>query len=416
MVDAGDAIADGWAVRRRADDLSQDVLLPDEVRGVRGEARAFADEVLRPQAHALNSTPETRDGFRRDIFDAIAGAGLFGVPFAKTYGGRGLAFPTLATLTVVEELAYYSAGVASAMFDAQAILFGKTLESEGGPLAAAYLPRLVRGEFVAAFATSEPGASTDLSPASVRTVATEVPGGYRISGVKRWITNAVAAQHIILLCRTGEGLSLLLADMRLPEIRVSDPDIKMGNKPQLTADIHFADAFVPADHVIGAVGAGLRSAFSALTLGRMGISAVGVGLAQRAFDVATHYASRRQVYGRPIAANQYWQYAFAAHALRLEQARSLYQKAGAAQDTGQDASILAAMAKLDGSALAVDLARDAIQVCGGYGFVRELGATGEQWPLEAIYRDAKIGEIYEGANEVQKWIIARRIFGRRVTG
>jgi alkylation response protein AidB-like acyl-CoA dehydrogenase len=153
-----------------------------------------------------------------------------------------------------------------------------------------------------------------------------------------------------------------------------------------------------------------------LALGRMGIGAVGVAMAQRAFDVATDYTTRRTVYGKPIAAFQHWQFRFAEHALEIEAARSLYQKAGLVHDAGQDASILAAMAKIKGSALAVDVARDAIQACGGYGFVRRLSATGESWPLESIYRDAKIGEIYEGANEVQKWIIARRIFGRGVTG
>jgi alkylation response protein AidB-like acyl-CoA dehydrogenase len=411
-----DPPATPWAVRRRADGLTPDGLLPEEIQAVRKEARAFADDVLRPAAHQLNTTPEARDGFRHDIFQAIARAGLYGIPFPEDVGGRGLAFPTLATLTVLEELGYYSAGVASAMYDAQAILVGKTLDMAGGALRAQYLPRLVRGEFVGAFATSEPDASTDLSVDSIRTLGEKVAGGWKVSGVKRWITNSVAADHIVLLCRTGDQLSLLLADMRAPGVTVSEPDLKMGNHPQLTADIRFDGLFVPDDHVLGAPGDGLRSALGSLALGRMGIGAVGVAMAQRAFDVAADYTSRRTVYGRPIAGHQFWQFRFAEHALELEAARSLYQKAGLAFDIGQDTAVLAAMAKLKGSALAVDLARDAIQACGGYGFARQLGGTGETWPLEAIYRDAKIGEIYEGANEIQKWIIARKIFGRAVTG
>jgi len=409
-------VADHWAVRRQADSLSSDAMLPGEIVAIRREARDFADDILRPIAHELNCRPETRDGFRHDVFAAIARAGLYAIPFAEDVGGRGLEFPTLATLTVVEELGYYSAGVASAMYDAQAILVGKTLDMAGGTLRARYLPRLVRGEFVASFATSEPDASTDLSVGSVQTVARAVAGGWLVNGVKRWITNAPAAEHIVLLVRTGETLSLLFADMRDPGVTVSDPDRKMGNHAQLTADISFSDVFVPDDHVLGEPGGGLRAALGSLSLGRMGIGALGVAMAQRALDVAADYTSRRTVYGKPIAAFQHWQFRFAEHALEIEAARSLYQKAGYVTDRGEDAMVLAAMAKVKGSALAVDVARDAIQACGGYGFVRDMPGSGQSWPLEAIYRDAKIGEIYEGANEVQKWIIARRIFGRAITG
>ena len=410
------AIALEWAVRRQSVSLVSDVFLPAETIAIRAEARAFADEVLRPVAHELNCTPERRDGFRRDIFGKIARAGLFAIPFAQDVGGRGLAYPTLATLAVVEELAYYSAGIASSMYDAHVILVGKTLDTAGGALRAEFLPRLIGGEFVGAFATSEPGASTDLSVKSIQTIAVPVAGGWRVNGMKRWITNSVAADYIVLLCRTGDSLSLLFADMRDPGVTVSDPDLKMGNNAQLTADIVFQDVFVPQSRVLGAPGQGLRAALGSLALGRMGIGAVGVGLAQRAFDVATSYTSGRTVYDRPIAAFQYWQYRFAEHALELEAARSLYQKAGMVADTGGDLVALAAMAKIKGSVLAVDVARDAIQACGGYGFARHIAGDDQSWPLEAIYRDAKIGEIYEGANEVQKWIIARKIFGRDITG
>jgi alkylation response protein AidB-like acyl-CoA dehydrogenase len=415
-VTTGSVVAAHWAVRRQADSLFSDALLPGETVSVRQDARSFADDILRPIAHELNCRPETRDGFRHDVFEAIARAGLYAIPFAADVGGRGLEFPTLATMTVLEELGYYSPGIASAMYDAQAILVGKTLDNAGGALRARYLPRLVRGEFVASFATSEPGASTDLSVNSVETTAQPVPGGWLVNGRKRWITNSPAADHIVLLVRTDDTLSLLFADMRDPGVTVFDPDLKMGNHAQLTADIEFSNVFVSDDHVLGEPGGGLRAALGSLALGRMGIGAVGVAMAQRALDVAADYTSRRTVYGRPIAAFQHWQFRFAEHALEVEAARSLYQKAGLVTDRGEDAAVLAAMAKVKGSALAVDVSRDAIQACGGYGFARDMPGAGQSWPLEAIYRDAKIGEIYEGANEVQKWIIARKIFGRAITG
>jgi alkylation response protein AidB-like acyl-CoA dehydrogenase len=410
------AAIDPWQVPRQAEALGCDLLLPAEALEIRDEARAFADRVLRPIAHDLNTRPEQPDGFRHDVFRAMASAGLYAIPFPRDVGGRGLQCPTLATLMVVEEIAYYSAGIASALYDAQAILVGKTLAMAQPSLRSAYLPRLVRGEFIASFATSEPGASTDLSPKSVQTRAEPVRGGWVLNGRKRWITNAPAADFIVILCRSSNGLSLFLADMHHPGVTVLPPDIKMGNNAQLTADVILEDVFVAQDHVIGAEGAGLRAALGALALGRMGIGAVGVGMAQRALDIATAYTSRRTVYGKPIGSFQHWQFRFAEHALEIEAARSLYQKAAQVTDRGGDASVFAAMAKTKGSSTAVDVARDAIQACGGYGFARYVQGAEEAWPLEAIYRDAKIGEIYEGANEVQKWIIARKLYGRELTG
>ncbi|WP_428313339.1 acyl-CoA dehydrogenase family protein [Hydrocarboniphaga sp.] len=401
---------------RHADQLFNDVFLPDETRRIRREVRQFADDVVRPVAHRLNTTPESRQSFPHPLFKAMGAAGLYKIPFGADVGGLGLEFPTLATVTVLEELGYHSPSLASALFDGQAILVGQTLEHAGPLLREKYLPKLVRGEFVGSFATSEPEASTDLSPGNMQTIAEKVEGGFRISGTKRWITNSVAADYIAVLCKTGQRQTFLFADMRAPGISVSDPDRKMGNYVQLTADVNFDRVFVADDHVIGNENAGLRAALGALMLGRMGIGAIGVAMAQAAFDFSSGYISRRKVFGKPVAAFQHWQFRYADYAMRIEMARSLYQKAALLYDKTGNAETEAAMAKVAGSELAVDMARDAIQACGAYGFVQTLSATGETFPLESIYRDAKIGEIYEGANEVQRWVIARHIFGRDITG
>lgn len=402
--------------KRRADTLFNDAWLPGEVRRVRADARTFADDVLRPVAHELNTRPESKEAFPWPQFRAMADAGLYRVPFAADVGGLGLEFPTLATLTVVEELGYHVPAFSSALYDGQAILVGKTLDRAQPAIRERYLPSLIRGEWVGSFATSEPETSTDLSAASMQTLATPVEGGYRITGTKRWITNAAVADRVAVLCKTGQNLTMLLADLKAPGVTVAAPDRKMGNHVQLTSDIRFDSVFVPADHVIGTEGAGLRAALGALALGRMGIGANGVGMAQAAFDHATQYACERRVFGKELARMQHWQYVFAEHAVGIELARALYQKAGWLYDVKGSAEVEAAMAKLVGSRLAVDVSRDAIQVCGAYGFVRELTGPGHQMPLESIYRDAKIGEIYEGANEIQKWVIARHIFGRDFTG
>lgn len=404
-------------MKRRADILASDVHLPEEVKTIRSEARAFAESVIKPRAFALNTTPETRTSFPRDIFDAMAKADIFGIPFPADVGGRDLKHPTLALLVALEEIGYYSSGVASALCDAQLILVGQTLNRATPTLRETYLPAIIRGDIVCAFATSEPAASTDLSPAAMQTVATKVDGGWSIAGRKRWITNAVAADHILVLCKTDErAQTLLLANTRDNNITIGDPDLKMGNHPQLTSDVVFNGAFVPDDHVVGVVGAGLRAALGALVVGRMGIGAIGVAMAQAAFDIACDHMESRKVFGQELARYQHWQFTFAEHAISLESARALYQKAALMIDSGAAPDVEAAMAKITGSRLAVDVARDAIQVCGASGFMRRISGDNQEGALEAIYRDSKIGEIYEGANEIQKWIIARRIFGRELAG
>ena len=403
-------------VRRWSDSLFSDVFLPEEALAIRREARTFADDVLRPVAQEVNTTPEGRDGFRHDLVKAIAEAGLYQVPFPKELGGRGLEFPTLGTLLVMEELGYYTPGAASALFDGQAILCGQTLLNADEHIRTTYIPKLINGEIVCCFATSEPDTSTDLSASAMQTEAVPVEGGYWVNGRKRWITNSVAGDIVCLLCKTGDTLTMLLVDMHSEGVRVADPDLKMGNHAQLTADIFFKDVFVPESHVIGAPGKGLRAALASLTMGRAGIAALGVGMAQRAFDYSASYISERSVFGEKIASFQHWQFKYADHATAIENARNLYQKAAINYDKGNAPLPLMAMAKVAGSEVAVDVARDAIQACGGYGFARRMSADGIDWPLESIYRDAKIGEIYEGANEVQRWAVAREIFGRAITG
>ncbi|AZC18553.1 acyl-CoA dehydrogenase family protein [Pseudomonas sp. CMR5c] len=401
---------------RRSEHMFNDIFLPEETLAIRAEAREFAELKLRPRAHSLNTAPERRDGFPRELFELMSEAGLYEIPFASDVGGRGLKYPTLATLVAIEELAYYSPGAASALYDGQAILVGKTLDRAGPALRQRYLPQLVKGGFVGAFATSEPEASTDLSVGSMHSRAERVEGGWVVNAHKRWITNSVAADLMLLLCRTGDRLTMLCVDMHASGVSVGEPDLKMGNHAQLTADVHIENVFVADDHVVGEVGGGLRAALGALMLGRMGIGAIGVGMAQAAVDFAVDYSSKRKVFGQELARFQHWQFVFAEHALGIESARNLYIKAALRYDQEGQAEVEAAMAKIAGSRLAVDVARDAIQVCGAYGFVRELKETSTYFPLESIYRDAKIGEIYEGANEVQRWVVARNLFGRELIG
>jgi len=230
---------------RTSDRLADDILLPQETVGIRSEAREFAQRVLAPHAAELNYATESSAMFPRDINSEMAKAGLYGVLFPADVGGRGLQYPMLAAATVLEELAYFTPGVASALFDAQVLLIGRTLDVAPAHLRAELLPRLVRGEMVGSFATSEPAASTDLSVAAMRTSAAPVKGGYRLTGCKRWITNACAADIMAVLCVVEGSLAMLLVDMRADGVVVHEPDLKMGNRVQLTSDVEFDNVFVP---------------------------------------------------------------------------------------------------------------------------------------------------------------------------
>lgn len=411
-----DGVSSLVGMKRTSERLFDDRLLPEETVKVRRRARQFAEEVLVPRAAELNSAEESAHAFPRDVFEALTESGLYQVPFAADVGGLGLQFPMLGAATVLEELGYVSAGIASALYDGQALLVGRTLDAAPSKIRGEFLPQLIRGELVGSFATSEPDASTDLAASRMQTRADVVEGGYRLTGRKRWITNSCAADIMTVLCVVDGEQAMLLVDMHQAGVEVLAPDKKMGNRLQLTSDVIFNDAFVPSEHVIAEPGRGLGAALAALSLGRIGIGAVGVGMAQSAFDHAARHLGRREVFGTKLGRSQHWQFRFAEHAIAIEAARSLYQKAARKSDEVSRAEPEAAMAKVTGSRVAVDVTRDAIQVHGGYGFVRQLTADSINNHLEAIWRDAKIGEIYEGANEVQLWSIARAALGRHITG
>ncbi|NYJ01747.1 alkylation response protein AidB-like acyl-CoA dehydrogenase [Nocardioides thalensis] len=402
---------------RQADRLYRDLLSPAETLEIRERVRKIAADVVAPAARRIANGDERVDGFPRDVFDGLASAGLFRVPFAAEVGGDGLAHPVTATAVAIEELAYYSSSIA-AVFDVHCILSGSVLTHGTEAQQQRWLRPVAEGSLVGAFATTEPEASSDLSPQAVQTVAVRHGDAWVLNGRKRWISNSPVAGFIVTLARTEDRLSMFIVDTSQPGVRVGQPDQKMGNRGQLTADVWFEDVELMDDALLGGEpGQGLRHALATLTLGRIGIAAAGVGMAQAAFDHAVAHLSTREAFGRKLAGNQHWQFLMAERATEIENARSLYLKAALRRDAGEVfPEPEASMAKFYGSRLAVDMARDAVQAFGGLGFARELSADGTPGPVEAIYRDSKIGEIYEGANEILKWVVARTIFGKEITG
>lgn len=406
-------------VPRTQDRMTHDVWLPDEIVAVRATARAAVEKRLAPHARDIGTREESADSFPWEAFRGLAEEGLFAVPFGADFGA-GLAHPMLATCTVTEEIAYHSSSMAG-VYDGQCILVPQTLTYASDELRARLIPELTSGRTAFSFATTEPETSSDLTAERMQTVAEPTADGdYLLNGRKRWITNSVVAGWASVLVRAGadsDRAAMFLVDLSTPGIRIGAPDLKMGHRGQITADIVFDDVRVPARNLLGQWGAGLGVALSALVRGRIGIGAAGVGVAQAALDLAVQRLRTRQVFGGPLGAMQHWQFTMAQRATEIECARTLYQKAATLLDRGdRSAEPEAAMAKAYGTRLANDLVREAIQIHGALGFARQVSESGESVRLEEMYRDAKILEIFEGANELQQWIVARQLIGRDVTG
>ncbi len=400
------------SIERSDERLYHAVGLPAEASDVRARVREFAQNEVAPHVAAMEERPEDVTNFPTGLFQRMAQLGLYRVPFKSDEQGAGLESPMLATAVLMEELGYYSNSIA-VIYDCQCVLAGRVLQYASDELKMEYLPALMSGDKVACVAITEPDAGSDVSPSSVQTVATPVSDGWQLTGRKRFIINAPIADFACVLCTIDGTLSMVVVDMKRPEIVVPPPDRKMGMHACLTADILFDDAFVPTNNLVWQAGKGLRIALGALTRGRIAVGASSVGMAQAALDLSIHHMKQRQMFGKTLADMQHWQFRFAEHATHIAMARDLCYKAALRHDAGVEfPEPETAMAKYYCTELAGHVASDAIQVMGGYGFMSRLGADGATYQAERIYREAKGPEIYEGSNEVQKWMIARQIFGR----
>jgi butyryl-CoA dehydrogenase len=398
------------------DIIFHDLFFPEETLQIRKKIRDFAETEIAPEASRIGQQEESKANFPYDIFHKLAKSDFFKIPFEKEVGGLGLEYRTCATVVIVEELAYISNSIA-AIYDVQCILVGNALMCGSEIIKQKYFNSLITGQKIGCFATTEPDASSELSSRSITTIAEKKGNKYVVNGWKRFITNAVVADFVCALVKINGNLSMLVIDLDSSGCRIGEPDKKMGNRGQLTSDINFDNVEVPMENLISEEGRGLYVALGSLTYGRIGIGASGVGMAQSAFDECVEYMKQREAFGKKIANFQYWQYRLAERAIQIENARNLYLKAALRKDQGVEfPEPEAAGAKYYCTECAVDMARDAVQIFGGYGFMRMLANDSSTYKVEEIYRDSKITEIYEGANEIQKWIISRSIFGKEFTG
>ncbi|ATQ28595.1 acyl-CoA dehydrogenase family protein [Rhodococcus ruber] len=361
--------------------------------------RDVADKVLAPRVveHERNET------FPEGVFPALGAAGLLSLPYPEEFGGGNQPYEVY--LQVLEELGARWAAVAVAVsvhgLSCFALATHGTEEQK-----ARWLPAMLGGETIGAYSLSEPQAGSDAAALTCR--ATAVDGGYRISGSKAWITNGGKADFYTLFARTSDagskGISCFLVPAGTEGLSFGKPEEKMGLHAIPTATAHYDDAFVPEERRIGAEGQGLPIAFSALDSGRLGIAAVAVGLAQAALDEATAYAKERKAFGKKIIDHQGLGFVLADMAAAVDSARATYIDAARRKDAGLPYSRQASVAKLVATDAAMKVTTDAVQVLGGYGYTRD-------FPVERFMRDAKITQIFEGTNQIQRLVIARHLAG-----
>jgi alkylation response protein AidB-like acyl-CoA dehydrogenase len=375
--------------------------LSGEQREIRDLVRTLAREHIAGRAAEIDKSAE----FPWDVVELFRENDLFGVMYDEEHGGIGAS--ALMTLVTIEELSKVCAtsGLIVAVQELGSLgikLAGNEEQKER------YLPRLASGEWLAAYALTEPGSGSD--SAAMRTTAVRDGGDYVLNGGKRFITNAGVASVYVVFAKTDtdaghSGISAFVVESGYPGFEVGRIEPKMGIKGSTTGEIFFNDCRVPAENLLGKEGEGFRIAMRVLDRSRPGIGAQGLGLAQGATDYALEYARSRETMGRPIAEHQLIAGMLADMETKCEAARGLLYKVGGMLDegdTGPELTKLSAMAKLYCTDVAMEVTTDAVQVLGGYGYIQE-------YPVERMMRDAKITQIYEGTNQIQRLVIAREM-------
>ena len=370
----------------------------DEARALLELTRELADGELRPRVTEF----ERRAEFPREVFGTLGKAGLLGLPYPEEYGGGGQPYEVY--LQVIEELAAawlaVGLGVSVHTLSCYPVAAFGTAEQRDR-----LLPEALGGDLLGAYCLSEPQSGSDAAAMTTRAVADG--DEYVLDGVKAWVTHGGHADFYAVFARTAPGaggISCFLTPAGTPGLQPQRPERKMGMSSSPTAQIVLDGARVPAGRRVGAEGDGYRIALSALDGGRLGIAACAVGVAQAALDYAVRYARERRQFGRPIVEFQGLSFLLADMATQVEAARALYLSAARRRDAGAAGRTEAAMAKLFCTDAAMRVTTDAVQVLGGYGYVQD-------HPVERWMREAKVLQIVEGTNQVQRMVIGRALGG-----
>jgi alkylation response protein AidB-like acyl-CoA dehydrogenase len=376
--------------------------LGTEQQEIKERAAEFADHEVAPYAAEL----DREDRFPAETFERLADAGFMGLCVPEEYGGAGADF--LSYVLLVEEISRADAGVGATLAvhtsagTLPILMYGDEEQK------AWWVPDLASGEKIGCFALTEPTTGSDA--AAIQTRAERVDGGYRISGHKQWVTNGRVAGTMVLFARVEggakEGVTAFVVGMDAQGISFGKHARKMGVISATTDDVLFDDVFVPEGNRLGVEGKGLGVALGTLDAGRIGIAAQAVGIAEAAFRYAADYAAERTTFGKPIAEHQAVAFKLADMQTKIRAARLLVHEAAWMKDRGMRVTEAGARAKLYASQVANEVAYEAVQTLGGYGYMKD-------HPVERYYRDARVTEIYEGTSEIQRLVISRAILKER---
>ncbi len=374
--------------------------LTEEQTQIRDLARDFAARELEPHAQEWDETAY----FPREVFTQMGTLGFAGMLVPEEYGGVGA--DTLTYILMLEEINRVLPALGTVVSVHNSLACYALVRWGNEQQRQEWLPRLATGELLGGYALSEAHAGSD--PASMRTLAVRDGDIYRITGTKTWITSGASGDLFILFAVTdrsvkpSRGISAFLLPKDTPGLSVGKREHKMGIRASETTQLILEDARLPARYLLGAEGDGFKLAMSLLDGGRVGIAAQALGIAEGAYAAAVAYAMQREQFGKPIAEHQAIQFMLADMAVGIEAGQLLLYRAAVLKDRQPRVTREAAMAKLFCSELAMRCAHDAVQIHGGYGYVKE-------YAVERMFRDAKITEIYEGTSQVQRMVIAGQL-------
>jgi len=377
--------------------------LTEEQRAVQSTAREFAARELAPHVGAWD-----RDAhFEPTLIAKLAELGFLGMMVPEEFDGIGM--DTLTYLVALEEIAAVDASTAVMMSVHNSLPSQMLLRWGSAEQKERFLKPMARGEILGAFALSEPDSGSDAS--SLRTRAVRDGDCWVLNGTKAWVTSGTHAGVILAMARTdapddrkgARGIGAFIITPDLPGFSVSKKEDKMGLRASPTVQLRFDNLRVPAANLLGEPGMGFIYAMQSLDAGRLGIAAQAVGIAQAALSHASKYAAERRQFGKPIKEFQAVQFKLADMAVRVAASRALLHAAATARDRGQHVTQFSAMAKLQASETAMWVTTQAVQIFGGYGYVKD-------YPVERLFRDAKVTEIYEGTSEIQRIVIARELY------
>jgi alkylation response protein AidB-like acyl-CoA dehydrogenase len=372
--------------------------------GLSDEQHALLDLVAEVAAREIapHAVAWERDGiFPRPAFEALGKAGLLGLVYPEDFGGGGQ--PHWVYLLALEELAraLLSVGLGASV---QTLTIFPTHAYGSDEQRARWMPPACTGEWIGSYCLSEPGSGSDA--AALVTRATRDGDSWVLNGTKAWVTHGGESDYYVVFARTGDagakGISCFFVPSDTPGVARAKLEHKMGMTSSPTAQITFDDCRIPSDHLIGTEGEGFRIAMAALDGGRLGIAACSVGLAQAALDAAVQFATEREQFGTPIGRFEGISFMLADMATQLAAARALYLDAARRRDAGMPFGTHAAMAKLFASDTAMRVTTDAVQIHGGYGYV-------DEFPVERYMREAKVLQIVEGTNQIQRLVIGRAL-------